>query len=135
MSFLPPGLIPALAVMATIGEALFGVLILAGLFTRAAAIGSSLLSFCFAVAMAISFGIDSPLGYSVFTLSAGSLLLATLPQYAWSLDAVLERKAINKRLVNNNATSSPADDSNYHFSSILKNQSTTKEIKYENYIK
>jgi uncharacterized membrane protein YphA (DoxX/SURF4 family) len=122
MSFLPSGMVPALAVLATIGEAVFGGLILAGLFTRAAAIGSCLLSLGFAIAMAISFGIDSPLGYSVFTLSAGSLLLATLPQYEWSIDAWLERKAINKRLM-----TYPAEN----------NDTTTisfKKIKYENYI-
>jgi quercetin dioxygenase-like cupin family protein/uncharacterized membrane protein YphA (DoxX/SURF4 family) len=101
MSFLPAGIVPALATVATVGEGVFGALILAGLFTRMAAIGSSILSFCFAMAMAISFGIDSPLGYSVFTLSAASLLLATLPQYAWSIDAWLMRNAVNRRLVKN----------------------------------
>ncbi|BAU52463.1 TQO small subunit DoxD [Mucilaginibacter gotjawali] len=87
MSFLPAGIVPALATFATIGEAVFGLLLILGLFTRIAAIGSGLLSLGFACAMAISFGIDSPLGYSVFTLSAASFLLATLPDYAWSLDA------------------------------------------------
>ena len=94
MSFLPPGVVPVLATIATIGEGLFGLLILIGLFTRKAAVGSSILSFCFACAMAISFGIESPLGYSVFTLSAASLLLATLPQYEWSIDAWLNRKTV-----------------------------------------
>ena len=98
MGFLPAGIIPALAILATIGEAAFGLLLILGLFTRVAAIGSALLSFCFACAMAISFGIDSPLGYSVFTLSAASFLLATLPDYAWSLDTWLMRRKINKRL-------------------------------------
>ncbi|HWK02026.1 MAG TPA: DoxX family protein [Puia sp.] len=87
MGFLPVGWIPALAVFATIGEAVFGALLIIGLFTRIAAIGSGLLSFCFALAMAISFGIESPLGYSVFTLSAASFLLAGLPNYRWSIDS------------------------------------------------
>jgi uncharacterized membrane protein YphA (DoxX/SURF4 family) len=86
MGFLPAGWIPVLAVFATIGEAVFGTLLIIGLFTRIAAIGSGLLSFCFALAMAISFGIESPLGYSVFTLSAASFLLAGLPNYKWSID-------------------------------------------------
>ena len=98
LSFLPAGWIPVLAALATIGEASFGLLIIIGLFTRFAAIGSGLLSFCFAIAMTISFGIDSPLGYSVFTLSAASFLLASLPQFAWSLDALLENRKINSRL-------------------------------------
>jgi putative oxidoreductase len=96
MSFLPANVVPVFATLATIGEAVFGLLILGGLFTRMAAIGSSILSFCFAVSMVISFGIDSPLGYSVFTLSAASLLLATLPQYEWSIDSWLSRKSSNK---------------------------------------
>jgi putative oxidoreductase len=87
MSFLPAGLVPFLAVAATIGEGTFGLLLLVGLFTRTAAIGSGILSLCFALSMAISFGIDSPLGYSVFTLSAASFLLSCLPYYAWSIDA------------------------------------------------
>jgi putative oxidoreductase len=98
MSFLPAAIVPALATLATVGEAAFGLMLIAGLFTRTAAIGSGLLSFCFACAMAISFGIDSPLGYSVFTLSAASLLLAGLPQYAWSLDTLIAHRKLNKRL-------------------------------------
>jgi putative oxidoreductase len=98
MSFLPVSLIPAFAIIATLGEAVFGFLILIGLFTRMAAVGSSILSFCFAIAMALSFGIESPLGYSVFTLSAASLLLATLPAYSWSMDSLLSTRKINKHL-------------------------------------
>jgi len=98
MSFLPAGFVPALAIIASIGEGVFGLLLLLGLFTRFAAIGSGILSFCFAVAMAISFGIDSPLGYSVFTLSAASFVLAGLPGYAWSLDNVPVLKKVNIKL-------------------------------------
>lgn len=104
MSFLPAGIIPVLAVAATVGEAVFGLLILTGLFTRIAAIGSGILSFCFALAMAISFGIESPLGYSVFTLSAASFLLAAQPQYAWSFDSW--------RFVKNNDQQSTTRDKN-----------------------
>ena len=102
MHFLPTGVVPVLAVAATIGEAVFGLLVLLGLFTRFAAIGSGVLSFCFAVSMAISFGIDSPLGYSVFTLSAASFVLSGLPEYAWSLDNWLSLKNVNSRLAHYN---------------------------------
>jgi uncharacterized membrane protein YphA (DoxX/SURF4 family) len=95
MAFLPANFIPSFAITATIGESLCGVLLLAGLFTRPAAIGSGILSLCFAIAMAISFGIESPIGYSVFTLSAASLVLAGLPDYAWSLDSWLAKRTIN----------------------------------------
>ena len=78
MSFLPAAWVPILAVIATLAEGAFGLLLLFGLFTRTAAIGSGILSQCFAISMAIAFGIESPLGYSVFTLSAASFLLAAL---------------------------------------------------------
>jgi uncharacterized membrane protein YphA (DoxX/SURF4 family) len=99
MSFLPASIVPALAIVATMGEAVFGLLILIGLFTRMAAVGSAVMAFCFALAMAISFGIESPIGYSVFTLSAASILLATLPSYAWSTDGLLSRRKLNKQLI------------------------------------
>ncbi|AYL95704.1 DoxX family protein [Mucilaginibacter celer] len=98
MSFLPPALVNPLAAIASIGEGGFGLLLIMGLFTRMAAIGSGVLSLCFAIAMAISFGIESPLGYSVFTLSAASFLLAGLTQYSWSLDNWLASCKINRKL-------------------------------------
>lgn len=91
MNFLPGTIIPTLAVVATIGEAAIGLLLMAGLFTRIAASLSCLLSLVFALSMAISGGIESPIGYSVFTVSAASLLLATLPGYKWSIDSLLNK--------------------------------------------
>lgn len=99
MSFMPAGFVPALAILASICEGAFGLLLIAGMFTRFAAIGSGILSFCFAVAMAISFGIDSPLGYSVFSLSAASFLLATVPQYKWSVDSFLSKRKVNGAVI------------------------------------
>jgi uncharacterized membrane protein YphA (DoxX/SURF4 family) len=98
MSFLPEGIVNPLATIATIGEGGFGLLLILGLFTRMAAIGSGILSLCFAIAMAISFGIESPLGYSVFTLSAASFLLASLTRYSRSLDKWFASRSINKKL-------------------------------------
>ena len=98
MSFLPDGIVNPLATIATIGEGGFGLLLILGLFTRMAAIGSGILSLCFAIAMATSFGIESPLGYSVFTLSAASFLLAGTAQHSWSLDKWLAARIVNKKL-------------------------------------
>src|SRR3989337_1383567 len=61
MSFLPSPLISLLAVVATIAEIIFGLLLLAGKWTKISAIASGLLALLFAVSMAISFGIVSPL--------------------------------------------------------------------------
>jgi len=96
MSFMPEVLVAPLAVVATTAEIAFGLLLILGLFTRIAAIGSGFLSLCFGLSMALSFGIDSPLNYSVFTLSAASFLLATTPVFAWSLDALLQRCVQNR---------------------------------------
>ena len=96
MSFLPPAVVPVLAVLATIGEGLFGLLLLIGYRTRLAAVGSGILTLLFAISMAISFGIESPLGYSVFTVSAASFLLAAIPEYQYSLDHYLHKNKNNE---------------------------------------
>jgi uncharacterized membrane protein YphA (DoxX/SURF4 family) len=92
MSFLPAAVIPFFAITATAFELIFGLLLLFGRFTKIAAAGSGILSFLFAVSMAISFGIESPLGYSVFTVSAASFSLAAMPVYYWSFDQYFQSK-------------------------------------------
>ena len=92
MGFLPGPLANVFAVIATIAEITIGILLLLGWLTRGAAIGSAILTLCFAIAMAISYGITSPINYSVFTVSAASLLLSTQPIHRWSLDALLDQK-------------------------------------------
>src|SRR5262245_2922159 len=75
-SFMPASTIPFLAWAATAAEFSLGLALVLGIWLRWAAFGSALLLVLFAVAMAISFGIKSPLDYSVFSASAGALLLA-----------------------------------------------------------
>jgi len=86
MSFLPLSFVTVFAAIATIAEIIFGILLLAGKWTQITAFGSGCLALLFAVSMAISFGIVSPLSYSVFTVSAASFLLATIGPYKWSMD-------------------------------------------------
>lgn len=90
-SFAPAGFIPFLAIAATTLETGFGILLLVGLKTRYAAVGSGILTLLFAVAMSYSSGVKSPLDYSVFAFSASSLLLATVPKYPWSIDEKINR--------------------------------------------
>jgi uncharacterized membrane protein YphA (DoxX/SURF4 family) len=95
MGFLPAGFADMLAVLATVWEIAFGTLLIIGLFTRLAAAGSAMLTFCFALSMSISFGVMSPINYSVFVVSAGSFLLATMGTYRWSIDeSILKHKKI-----------------------------------------
>jgi putative oxidoreductase len=91
MGFLPGKVADVFAVLATIGELSFGTLLIIGLFTRWAAIGSGVLTLLFSLSMTISFGIVAPLSYSVFGVSAASFLLSTIPYYKWSVDGRLAR--------------------------------------------
>ncbi len=75
-SFMPASTIPFLAWAATVAELAFGLALVIGIWVRWAALGSCLLLILFGTAMGISFGIKSPLDYSVFSASAGALVLA-----------------------------------------------------------
>ena len=76
-SFMPASTIPSLAWTATIAEFGLGVALLLGVWPRWVALSSAVLLALFGIAMAISFGIKSPLDYSTFSASAGALVLAT----------------------------------------------------------
>jgi len=75
-SFMPPATIPFLAWAATAAELLLGIALVLGIWPRWVAIGTAILLALFGIAMAISFGIKSPMDYSVFSASAGAVLLA-----------------------------------------------------------
>lgn len=91
-SFMPSGLALTLAIVSTIFESLFGVALVLGLFTRAAAIGSAYLLAIFAFSMTISLGIKKPLDDSVFADCAAALLLTQWPRFRWSIDDLIARK-------------------------------------------
>jgi len=73
---MPSWSIPYLANAATVAELSFGLMLVLGLWVRWAAYGSAALLALFGIAMAISFGIVSPLDYSVFSACAGALVVA-----------------------------------------------------------
>jgi uncharacterized membrane protein YphA (DoxX/SURF4 family) len=75
-SFMPASSIPFLAWTATIAELVLGIFLLAGVWLRWTALASALLLILFGTAMAISFGVKSPLDYSVFSASAAAILIA-----------------------------------------------------------
>ncbi len=75
-SFMPTFTIPFLAWAATAAELFLGITLILGIWPRWVALGSALLLALFGIAMAISFGIRSPLDYSVFSASATAVLLA-----------------------------------------------------------
>lgn len=88
MRFIPYSLAEIFAAIATAGEITFGILLIIGYKTKWAALGTFLLAGLFAISMTISFGVFKPLAYSVFTVSAGGLLLYCTGRYRWSLDAL-----------------------------------------------
>lgn len=86
--FVPAGVVPILAWLATIAETLLGFALLVGVFTRAAALLSGILLILFAATMSLALGIKTPLDFSVFTASAAAFLLASQSDYPCSLDAL-----------------------------------------------
>ena len=94
MNYLPYTLAESFAIIATFVEVTGGSLLIIGLWTRQAALACSFLTLCFALAMAIADGITSPMSYSVFTVSAASLLLATIPEYRFSVDRLIAKNRV-----------------------------------------
>ncbi|MBD1423988.1 DoxX family membrane protein [Sphingobacterium arenae] len=78
MPYLPSKMASFFGLIATIGEALFGVLLIVGYKIRFAAYGSFGLTLIFAMSMLLFTGYRSPFNYSVFVVSFASLLLAVL---------------------------------------------------------
>jgi putative oxidoreductase len=74
--YLPPKLVPVVAIATTVLESTFGCLLIVGWQVRYAAFGSAGLLAMFALAMA-SGEPRSPFDYSVFTAAFGALTLAT----------------------------------------------------------
>ena len=90
--YAPAGMIPALGIIATAAEILFGLLLLVGWHTRATAVLSGLLLLVFAVSMALGLGVKAPLNYTVFTGAGGAFLLATCERFPLSVDELLFRR-------------------------------------------
>jgi putative oxidoreductase len=75
-AFMPSSTIPFLAWAATVAELFFGIALILGVWRVWVALGSAALLMLFGTAMAISFGIKSPLDYSVFSAASAALLVA-----------------------------------------------------------
>jgi len=87
--FLPAAMIPALVMIATIGETVLGLLLVLGWKTRITALLSGVLLITFALTMTIALGVKAPLNASVFSAAGGALLLATCTDFPFSLDELL----------------------------------------------
>ena len=89
--FLPAAMIPALAIIATTAETLFGLLLVLGWKTRITALLSGVLLITFAVTMTMALGVKAPLDFSVFSAAGGALLLGVSADFPFSLDELLRR--------------------------------------------
>ena len=93
MPFLARPAVNVMGGIATCAEAILGILLIVGFKTRQAAIGSCLLTLAFATSMSIFIGIKAPINFATFPFCAASLLLATIPVYAWSVDGLFKSAA------------------------------------------
>jgi uncharacterized membrane protein YphA (DoxX/SURF4 family) len=84
-------MIPALAIIATAAETLFGLLLVLGLKTRSTALLSGVLLTTFALTMTMALGPKAPLNFSVFSAAGGALLLGVCPTFPFSVDELLQR--------------------------------------------
>jgi uncharacterized membrane protein YphA (DoxX/SURF4 family) len=89
--FLPVAMIPALAMIATAVESLFGLLFVLGWKTRITALLSGVLLATFALMMTVALGVKAPLNFSVFSAAGGALLLGMSTNFPISLDELIQR--------------------------------------------
>jgi uncharacterized membrane protein YphA (DoxX/SURF4 family) len=95
--FLPAAVIPALSIIVTAAEALFGVLLIVGWKTRITALLSGVLVTSFALAMTVALGVKAPLDLSVFSAAGGALLLGACADFPFSLDDLLRQNRLRHK--------------------------------------
>ena len=80
-----------LAMMITLLQVAFALMLLFGLKVRWAAVGTGVLFTFFALAMINAYGVKAPLDSSVFVGIAASFLLACVPVYKWTPHGIKKR--------------------------------------------
>lgn len=90
--FLPGGGVVVLGWIVTVAEIALGTALLIGWKVRHVALASSVLLLGFALGMTVGDGVKAPFDASVFTASAGALLLYAHPDSLWGLDGSVERR-------------------------------------------
>jgi len=85
----PDSLVPAMAVIATAAEIIFGICLLIGFKTEIVAKLSGLLLLVFALSMSFSIGIKASLDYSVFSASAAAFALSLIKEKYMELESLI----------------------------------------------
>lgn len=89
--WMPGSLIPAVGVLATALEVIFGICLLIGLKTELFAQLSGWLLLLFALSMVFSLGIKAPFDYSVFAAAAAAFALSVMKEKFWEVDEIYGR--------------------------------------------
>ncbi|WP_147243742.1 DoxX family protein [Pedobacter miscanthi] len=95
MPYFGKGAAGIFAGLATLAEAVFALAFIAGFQIRLAAYGSMILTLIFSLSMILFVGFRAPFNYSVLVFSSASYILALIPFYRWSLDALRKTKRPN----------------------------------------
>ncbi len=90
--FIPQMLIPAMGIIATAAELLFGICLIVGFRTEFLAKLSGYLLLIFALAITFSSGIKGAFDYSVFAASAGAFALSSMKEKYLELDLLIGKK-------------------------------------------
>jgi uncharacterized membrane protein YphA (DoxX/SURF4 family) len=87
----PSSVTESLAWASTIGETLFGVLLIVGFKIRVTSVLSGFLLLSFAIGMVTGLGVKTPFDYSVFSAAGAAFLLAFWEPDRFTLDNLLSR--------------------------------------------
>jgi uncharacterized membrane protein YphA (DoxX/SURF4 family) len=90
-AFFPSSLTESLAWASTIGETLFGVLLIVGFKIRVTSVLSGFVLLSFAIGMVTGLGVKTPFEYSVFSAAGAAFLLAFWEPDRFTLAKLLSR--------------------------------------------
>jgi uncharacterized membrane protein YphA (DoxX/SURF4 family) len=91
--YAPHWSIAAIASLDTALELMLGLALIVGLWTKVSAWISAILLLIFALTISIATGIGGAFQYSVFTASAGALMLAAVGSSRWALDTLIHGRS------------------------------------------
>ncbi|WP_262151429.1 DoxX family protein [Chryseobacterium foetidum] len=89
--FLPESVGSFSAYAATFLEILFPLMLIFGIKTKWASLGTGFLLLIFAFSMSVALGVKAPLDYSVWIGSAAAFLLSVQSDYKYSIDTLIKK--------------------------------------------
>lgn len=83
-----------MGVFATLGELVFGILLVIGFRIREAGLGAGILTLSFGLCMAVFVSMGAPFSYPVFVFTGSALLLSGLDHHRWSIDYYIQKRSL-----------------------------------------